>query len=151
VSIRFAPRGMEVGALVKVLVEEHKVMKKGLLRARDAARAGDFGGATQALRDVVPVFRQHIADEEAQILGLLVRRLGAKGAEEEIAVFRQHRPIYALMVKIGELAASSSAELEGRQEELEKMFEDHASLEETRVFPKAASLSAAGVSKRGRG
>ena len=143
---RYPPRRMGIESLVEVLVEEHREMRQGLLRAREAARAGAFEDAGRALKAVDPVFRQHIADEESQILGLLVAKLGVKGAEGEIEVFRQHRPIYELMMRVAELAALSSSELEARQEELEKLFDDHTSLEESRVFPRAKSLSADGTS-----
>jgi hypothetical protein len=135
------PRRMEVARLVGVLVEEHARMREGMLRAKGAAAERDFGAVSRALKEVDPVFRQHIADEESQILGLLIAKLGVKGAEAEIAVFRQHRPIYGLMQRIGELAGLSSAELEARQSELERLFEEHTSLEESRVFPRALTLS----------
>ena len=92
-----------------------------------------------------PVFRQHIADEEATILGLLIGTLGIKGAEAEILVFREHRPIYLLMEKVGELARKSAAELQGSQEELAALFEEHTRAEEERVFPKALGLNTGGA------
>ncbi len=140
---RFVPRRMEVAELVQILVREHARMREGIRKARDAATSQDFEGVRRALKDVDPVFRQHIADEEAQVLGLLIAKLGAKGAEAEIAVFRQHRPIYNMMKKVSELAEMSSAELAANQSELEKLFEDHTAMEETRVFPKAVSLRSA--------
>ena len=143
---RYSPRRMEIESLVGLLVEEHRAMHQGLLRARDAARAGAFEDAALALKAVDPIFRQHIADEESQILGLLVGKLGVKGAEDEVRIFRQHRPIHELMTRVAELAALSSSELEARQEELEKLFDEHTSLEETRVFPRARSLSGDGRS-----
>jgi hemerythrin-like domain-containing protein len=143
VSARYAPRRVELAALVKILVSEHAVMKAGIERARDAAQAGDYEGVSRALKEVDPVFRQHIADEEATVLGLLIRTLGVKGAEAEILVFRQHRPIYQLMEKIADLARKSSAELRASQSELESLFEEHTMSEEQRVFPKALALQAA--------
>jgi hypothetical protein len=140
-EVSYRPRKLELDALVRVLVDEHREMKAGLGRARDAARLGDFEGVSRALREVDPVFRQHIADEEATVLGLLIRALGVKGAEAEILVFRQHRPIYHLMEKVGELARRSAAELQGSQEELEALFEEHTRAEEAGVFPKALGLN----------
>jgi len=129
-----------VGKLIDVLVEEHALMRQGMEKAKAAAEARDFEGVRRALQEVDSVFKQHIADEEAQILGLLIGKLGVKGAESEIEVFRQHRPIYELMNKIGKLAGESSAQLEGSQSELDRLFEEHTNLEETRVFPKAVAL-----------
>ena len=137
---RFAPRRMEVGKLIEVLVGEHALMRQGMGKAKAAAGARDFEGVRRALQEVDPVFRQHVADEEAQILGLLIEKLGVKGAESEIEVFRQHRPIYELMNKIAKFAEESSAQLEGSQAELDRLFEEHTNLEETNVFPKAIAL-----------
>lgn len=131
---------MELDALVGVLVREHALMREGLQRAKGAADVRDFEGVRRALREIDPVFRQHIADEEAQVLGLLIARLGAKGAEAEIQVFRQHRQIYELMTRVSKLAELSSSELEASQAELEKLFELHAAAEEAKVFPRAMSL-----------
>jgi iron-sulfur cluster repair protein YtfE (RIC family) len=139
---RYPPRKLELGALVKALVEEHGVMKAGLQRAELAARAGDFEGVSKALKEIDPVFRQHIADEEATVLGLLIRTLGVKGAQSEILVFRQHRPIYQLMEKVAELAERSPGELSASQSELKALFEEHTSSEEKLVFPKALRLNA---------
>ncbi len=131
---------MELDSLVKTLVGEHVAMREGLGWAREAAHRRDFEGVGRALRAVDQVFRQHIADEESQILGLLIAKLGAKGAEAEILVFRQHRPIYGLMEKVKELASRSAAELEESQEELDNLFETHTLAEEASVFPRALSL-----------
>jgi hemerythrin-like domain-containing protein len=133
---RYAPRKLGLLDLVRVLTDEHAVMKAGLNRAEEAAKAGDFEGVRRALKELDPVFRQHIADEEATILGLLIRTLGVKGAESEILLFLQHRPIYQLMEKKSELASKSSAELRDSQSELETLFEQHTLSEEKLVFPR---------------
>jgi hemerythrin-like domain-containing protein len=138
---RYLPRKLEIPELIRVLVEEHVVMRNRMREAGEAAGRQDFEAVGAALRALDPVFKQHIADEEAQVLGLLTRSLGVKGAEAEILVFRQHRQIYELMKKVGELAALSSAELRDRQEELQSLFEEHARAEEMEVFPKTVALA----------
>jgi len=138
---RYAPRKLDIEVLVRTLVAEHRVMKDGLRRARESARVGEFDAASTALKEVDPVFRQHIADEEATVLGLLIRSVGAKGAEAEILVFRQHRPIYELMQRVAELAKLSPAELMKSQADLESLFEKHTLAEEEAVFPKALALN----------
>ena len=137
---RFLPREMGLEALVRILEEEHALMKEGLRRAREAAARRDFDALSLALKELDPVFRQHIADEESQILRLLIDRLGVKGATEEIRVFQQHRPIYQLMQKVTELAAMSTPDL-ATQATLDALFDEHAAAEEMRVFPRATSLS----------
>jgi hypothetical protein len=140
VEARYSPRKLELGALLRVLIEEHEIMRNGLRRAKEARDRGDFEGVRRTFKELDPVFRQHIADEEAQILGLLIADLGVKGAEAEILVFRQHKPIYQLMKKISDLASKSPEELEKNQADLERLFDDHTLAEEERVFPKAASV-----------
>ena len=139
---RYRPRKMNIEALVATLVSEHVLMEEGLVRAREAASRNDYEGVRTELKRLDPVFRQHIADEESQILALLIEKLGAKGAAEEIKVFQQHRPIYQLMRKVDELASMSASELEANQAELKDLFDRHTSAEEGRVFPRARSLSA---------
>ena len=63
-----------------MLAEEHRVMQKGLARAEQAAAEGNFRIVAYVLEELDPVFRQHIADEESQILRLLIGELGVKGA-----------------------------------------------------------------------
>ena len=137
---RYAPRKTDLADLIRVLVKEHWVIQDGLEKARRAAMLRDFAGVEAELKELDPIFRQHIADEESTILGLLVRRLGKEGAAEEIRVFQQHRPIYQLMKTVSDLAAKSAPELEASQDELRRLFEQHARAEEGRVFPRASSI-----------
>jgi len=134
---RYLPRVMPFDALIGVLVAEHATMKDGLRRVREAAEKSQFEEASAALKELEGVFRQHIADEEAQIVRLLVGELGVKGAEEEIKVFQQHRPIYRLIQAVSELASMKGSELAAEQTKLAVLFEEHTTAEEGRVFPKA--------------
>ena len=115
-------------------------MREGLRRARDAAARKDFGAVSAELRRVDPIFRQHIAGDEATVLGQLIRQLGRDAAADEIRVFQQHRPMYQLMMKVSALAARSAPELEAMEDELSALFELHTKAEEEGVFPRAASL-----------
>lgn len=114
-------------------------MREGLRRTKEAADKRDFESAALALKQLDVVFRQHIADEEAQILRLLVGELGVKGAEEEIRVFQQHRPIYLLMQSVAELASKEASDLKTEQSRLNTLFDAHTIAEEERVFPRALS------------
>ena len=136
-SRRFLPRQLDFESLVGVLVQEHRLMEAGLGRMKEAAGRGDFAEVSACMRDLDPVFRQHIADEESQILRLLIGSLGSKGAEDEIRVFQQHRPIYKLMQLVSELASKSSSELAEDQQKLNELFLEHTYSEEQGVFPKA--------------
>jgi hypothetical protein len=131
--------GLEL--LIRTLVKEHVAMKEGISKAREAAGKRNFEALSRILRELDPLFRQHIVDEESTILRLLIGKVGVKGAEEEIRVFQQHRPIYQLMQRISEFALMSAAELQASQEELRDLFERHAVAEERIVFPRAELLS----------
>jgi hypothetical protein len=131
---------MDFESLISVLAEEHRVMEAGLARMERAANQSDFTGVAAALTELEPIFRQHIADEESQILRLLIGELGVAGAEEEIKIFQQHRPIHRLMQLVAELAAKSAAELEHDQHRLNELFLEHTSMEEQGVFPKALGI-----------
>ena len=87
-------------------------MASGLARVRESARRHDFDDASNALKGLEPIFRQHIVDEESQVLRLLVEELGVANAEEEIRIFQQHRPIHRLMQMVSELAGKSAPELQ---------------------------------------
>jgi hemerythrin-like domain-containing protein len=136
----FLPRRIRLQSLIRTLVEEHATMKSGISKAKEATERRDFEALSRILKGLDPLFRQHIVDEESTILRLLIGKLGVKGAEEEIRVFQQHRPIYQLMQKISEFASLSAANLQESQEELKELFERHAVAEERLVFPKAESL-----------
>ena len=143
-EIRYPPRPIELDALVSLLVKEHKEIEEGLSKIREAVQRGDFAKVSSTLKEIDPIFRQHIVDEESQIVRLLVGMLGVKGAEEEIRVFQQHRPIHRLMEAVSELASRSALELESEQSKLSSLFLEHTSLEESRVFPKALRLFESG-------
>ena len=131
------PRKMELESLVSLLTAEHVQIKNGLAQLRIAVSTRDFAKASALLQELDRVFRQHIADEEAQVLRVLIAAYGVQGAEDEIRVFRQHRPIYALMEKVKGLASLRPEELASDQTKLAELFEEHASAEENRVFPRA--------------
>lgn len=137
---RYAPRLMDLDSLIELLVIEHGAIREGLNKAREAATRDDFVGVKAELERIDPVFRQHIADEESTVLGVLIRQFGTRGAAEEIRIFQQHRPIYQLMKRLLDLASLSTEELRSKGEELRELFENHAKMEEAGAFPRAASV-----------
>jgi len=132
---------MELDELISVLVAEHGKMKNGFAEVERAASKKDFESAAKILKSLDAMFRQHIADEEAQVLKLLIDAYGVRGAEDAIVVFRQHRPIYDLMEKVKKLASLPSHELATSEGELRRLFGEHALAEESRVFPWALSTN----------
>jgi len=128
---------MELDELVSVLIAEHAKMKEDLTQVRQATFNKDFASASRILKELDQMFRQHIADEEAQVLRILLDAYGVEGSEEAIVVFRQHRPIYELVEEVKKLASLPVGELAGDEGRLWRLFEDHTLAEESRIFPKA--------------
>ncbi len=126
--------------LISVLVAEHGKMKNGFAEVREAVSRKDYFTASKILRDLDLLFRQHIADEEAQVLRLLIDAYGVEGAQDAIKVFQQHRPIYDLMEKVKKLAVLPVEELVSNQDQLTRLFQEHAFAEENSVFPSAVSV-----------
>jgi hypothetical protein len=135
----FGPRKMELEELISVLVGEHARMKSDLADVGRAVSRRDFSSASRTLRGLDHLFKQHIADEEAQVLRILIDAYGVKGAEDAVAVFRQHRPIYDLMEQVKKLAALSPEELASTEDGLKRLLDEHTLAEETSVFPRALS------------
>jgi len=130
---------MEFEELISVLIAEHAEMKRDLAQIKQALSNRDFSSASRVLRELDLLFKQHIADEEAQVLRILIEAYGVKGTDDAIAVFRQHRPIYDLMEEVKRFASLSSEELASDEDRLRQLLEDHTLAEESRVFPRAVS------------
>jgi hypothetical protein len=84
-------RKMEFEELISVLTAEHAEMKKDLADVKQAIAKRDFSSASKILRELDRMFKQHIADEEAQVLRILIDAYGVEGADDAIKVFRQRR------------------------------------------------------------
>ena len=135
------PRQMEFEKLVAVLVSEHAQMTAGLQTLRAALETKDYDAARSALSELKEVFARHIADEEGQVLRILIDAYGVKGADDAIEVFRQHRPIYNLMKAIEQFSSLSPEEFRSKEAELKELFAKHTTAEESHIFPWALSTS----------
>lgn len=134
-----APRRIGFEELISVLIAEHTEIREKLANLEKSVESREFSSAAEILRELDDLFRQHIADEEAHVLRLLIEAYGVKGADEAIVVFRQHRPIHRLMLEVKKLASLSPEELVMNEAKLKSMLEEHTKAEEARVFPKALS------------
>jgi hypothetical protein len=133
------PRRVGFEDLISVLIAEHVEIMAKLANLERSVESREFSSAAKILGELDHLFRQHIADEEAHVLRLLIQAHGVKGADEAIVVFRQHRPIYRLMTEVKKLALLCPEELVMNEARLKSMFEEHKQAEEARVFPKALS------------
>ncbi len=134
-----APRRLGLEELISVLIAEHAEIRQDLVDLERSAERRDYSSSAMTLERLDRLFRQHVADEEAQVLRFLIEAYGVKGANEAILVFRQHRPIYRLMTEVKELVSLSPEELALSEAKLKSMLETHAQAEETDVFPRALS------------
>jgi Arc/MetJ-type ribon-helix-helix transcriptional regulator len=134
-----SPRRIEFEELISVLIAEHVEIRKELTHLKKSVESREFSSAAEILRELDRLFLQHIADEEAQVLRMLIDAFGVRGADEAITVFRQHRPIYQLMEEVKKLPSLSPEELAVNEARLRSLLEEHTKAEEDRVFPKAVS------------
>jgi len=134
------PRKVGLEQLVSILLAEHVQMVEKLATVKRHADNRDYPAAAKAIRELDALFRQHIVDEEAQVLRLLIDAYGVKGAEEAIVIFRQHRPIYTLVEEVKKLASLSAEELASNEASLKSLLEGHTKSEEDRIFPMALFL-----------
>jgi hemerythrin-like domain-containing protein len=141
------PRQLRFEDLILVLVSEHAEIERKLAQLERFTEDMDFSHAAAILKDLDRLFRQHIADEEAQVLRLLIEAYGVKGAASAISVFRQHRPIYRLMQEVGKLASLPPRELATNEAKLRALLKEHTQAEETRVFPNALSTFKSGAGR----
>jgi hemerythrin-like domain-containing protein len=133
------PRRISFDELISVLIGEHVEMREKMARLEESVERREYSSAAEILGELDRLFRQHIADEEAQVLRLLIDAYGVKGADEAIMVFRQHRPIYRLIEEVRKLASLSPKELVVNEANLKSLLIEHTEAEEARVFPKALS------------
>lgn len=120
---------------------EHEEIEEKLADIAQSTSRRDFSSAAETLGQLDLLFRQHIADEEAQVLRVLIGAYGVIGADEAITVFRQHRPIYQLIEEVKKLASLSPEELASDETKLRNLLEEHTKAEENHVFPKAVSAN----------
>ena len=133
------PRQLPFADLISVLTSEHAEIQRKLAELKESTETNDFTRAAAILRDLDQLFRQHIADEEAQVLRILIEAYGVKGAESAIVVFRQHRPIYRLIQEVGKLASLPPEGLVMNETKLRALLIEHTQAEETHIFPNALS------------
>jgi iron-sulfur cluster repair protein YtfE (RIC family) len=134
---RLAPRPMDLTRLISTLIQEHGDVRRRMQDLGGTLMAGNSARAAELLEGLDWDLRQHIIDEEAQVLKHLIRVYGRDGAERDIKTMQQHRSIHRLMEDVGErLPAWSDADLSWYVE-LDSLLREHFKQEETQVFPRA--------------
>ncbi len=127
------PRSLELPELIKILLEEHRSVRALLLKIHHLISEGRDKEVAEALKDFKPYLDQHIIDEEATILKILLEAYGRQGAENAVKVFQQHREIHQLITEL--TRAESPEELRDKRERLRQILDDHFAAEESGIFP----------------
>jgi hypothetical protein len=78
------PRRIEFEELISALIAEHVEIRKKLADIKQSVASREFPTAAMTLGDLDRLFRQHVADEEPQVLRLLIETYGVSGAEDAI-------------------------------------------------------------------
>jgi hemerythrin-like domain-containing protein len=137
----------EVGA-VEDLMREHGVIRRALVVYREAGtrlRAKPAGIPADALQKTAKLLRSFAEDyherklEEAHIFPA-IKRAGGPAAHDIDALIAQHqrgREItdYVMATTAGNIAAANAEPLARTLEAFCRMYEEHAALEDTLVFP----------------
>lgn len=128
-------RPLEFPDLVAALTREHGELRRRFKDINAALDAGNRLRASALTRDLCDDLRQHIIDEEARVLRLLIDTYGRQGAGEAIKVFQKHRPIRAVIKAMEQIPPKTPEALRQRTDELERLLLGHLVEEEERVFP----------------
>jgi iron-sulfur cluster repair protein YtfE (RIC family) len=129
------PRSLELFELIDVLLKEHEDIKKDLLDLKDAVDKKDYAKVNEIIIKFNQYLNQHIIDEEATLLKVLLNRYGREGSQDAIRVFQQHIRIHQLIDEIKSLLDSSPELINIKREELANLLFEHFGKEEDYVFP----------------
>lgn len=131
------PRKLELEELLKILVEEHGKVRSLLRRLNTHLQQDRYAEAAEELKEFKPYLDQHIIDEEATVLRVLIDSLGKKEAERAVKVFQEHRQIHQLISEMQSLATTEPERLAEMRNRLGEILEKHFRAEESDVFPLA--------------
>ncbi|MEM1923279.1 MAG: hemerythrin domain-containing protein [Nitrososphaerota archaeon] len=134
------PRRLKLEELLKILVEEHEVVRGRLTRLHTLLERDKHAEAAEELKGFKPYLDQHVIDEEATVLKLLIDSLGREGATRAIQVFQEHREIHQLISEMQAIAETAPERLAEMKSRLAEILERHFRAEETEVFPWALKL-----------
>ncbi len=132
------PRSLDLLDLLSLLVREHSDFRMNLKALRQALDGPDYMKAADLITRLKDELRQHIIDEEARILKVLIDAHGREGAQEAIKTFQEHRTIYRLVEELEKPASRIPQVLSSKIEDLAGLLETHIKAEEGHIFPWAA-------------
>ena len=130
-------RSLEFEELVSALKDEHGGVKRRLAELGDVVAARKYAKASELVPGLCDALRQHIIDEEAKVLKVIIDAYGRERAGEAIRIAQRHRVVHRKIEEMEKLAARTPGMLGPRVVELRGLLEEHFKDEEERMFPLA--------------
>ncbi|MCW6158024.1 MAG: hemerythrin domain-containing protein [Thermoplasmatales archaeon] len=134
------PRELPVNELIEKLKEEHANLPAIIDDAIITYKTGNLSGAFPVIADVRETLSQHIIDEEAVLLKLLLDRLGKEASEPYIKILQEHTKIMKLVEQSVESTYTGWTETENNLNTLKEELAGHHKQEEEVFYPKVISL-----------
>jgi hemerythrin-like domain-containing protein len=129
------PRQLEIPSLLDTLVKEHGEVRTMLKDLSALMSDNKFLIAVDRIKVLKPNIDQHVIDEEAKVLKILLDAYGREKSARAIAVFQEHREIHQLIRELQESVYLSSDKSREVMDALEDLTERHFEAEESWVFP----------------
>ncbi len=134
------PRELPVNELIEKLKEEHANLPTIIDDAIITYKTGNLSGAFPVIADVRETLSQHIIDEEAVLLKLLLDKLGKEASEPYIKILQEHTKIMKLVEQSVESTYTGWTETENNLNTLKEELAGHHKQEEEVFYPKVISL-----------
>ncbi len=134
------PREFPVNELIEKLKGEHANLPAIIDDAIITYKTGNLSGAFPVIADVRETLSQHIIDEEAVLLKLLLDKLGKEATEPYIKILQEHTKIMKLVEQSVESTYTGWTETENNLNTLKEELAGHHKQEEEVFYPKVISL-----------
>ncbi len=134
------PREFPVNELIEKLKGEHANLPAIIDDAIITYKTGNLSGAFPVIADVRETLSQHIIDEEAVLLKLLLDKLGKEASEPYIKILQEHPKIMKLVEQSVESTYTGWTETENNLNTLKEELAGHHKQEEEVFYPKVISL-----------
>lgn len=131
---------MKLEDLTGMLITEHEAMRETLLKIAILLNDGKFEEAYVLEKELESILRQHILDEDSQLLKFIIEVKGRQDAGDSIRVFQEHRRIMKLLAELEDWRRESFQELKGNFDEFSHTLKAHMRSEESLVMPEVLKL-----------
>ncbi len=133
--VTLRPREMALEDLVALLEKEHEDVRKEMFLISEMLLKGDSDTLSRRLASLDEELMQHMLDEEASVLRVLIQAYGRDGSEEAIEVFREHVEIKRLLDDLRKGIAENQEERMKTRDALDTLLVNHFTKEDETIFP----------------